>query len=106
MTVEIVADAVRRWQVMSEGAPGPLDPIRLPRRSLGEGGKIPLAASPKAFASGPDAPETFGLESMRNTGGFAEIYQEVARRRTLMKRRVEALRDKLGLAAEWLHRNG
>jgi len=40
------------------------------------------------------------LESVRDTPEFAEFRQEVARRRAIMKRRMEAMRDQLGLAAE------
>ena len=40
------------------------------------------------------------LESLRDTAGFAEFRNEVARRRAIMKQRVEAMRDQLGLAAE------
>jgi hypothetical protein len=40
------------------------------------------------------------LESLRNEPGFAEFRQEVARRRAIMKRRVEAMREQLGLATE------
>jgi len=40
------------------------------------------------------------LEFVRDTPEFAEFRNEVARRRAIMKRRVEAMRDQLGLAAE------
>jgi hypothetical protein len=38
------------------------------------------------------------LESLRDTAGFAEFRQEGARRRAIMKRCVDAMRDQLGLA--------
>jgi len=37
---------------------------------------------------------------VRDTPGFAEFRQEIARRRAIMKQRVEAMRNQLGLAAE------
>ena len=40
------------------------------------------------------------LEPVRNEPGFAEFREEVARRRAIMKRRVEAMREQLGLTAE------
>jgi hypothetical protein len=40
------------------------------------------------------------LESVRDTPEFAEFRNEVARRRAVLKRRVEAMRDQLGRAAE------
>jgi hypothetical protein len=40
------------------------------------------------------------LEPLRDTPECAEFRQEVARRRAIMKRRVEAMREQLGLAAE------
>ena len=40
------------------------------------------------------------LESLRDTPDFAEFRNEVARRRAIMKGRVEAMREQLGLAAE------
>ena len=40
------------------------------------------------------------LESPRDNAGFAEFCNEVARRRAIMKRRVEAMREELGFAAE------
>jgi hypothetical protein len=40
------------------------------------------------------------LESLRDTAGFTEFRKEVARRRAIMKRRVEAMREQLSLAAE------
>jgi len=66
---------------------------RLPRRSLGEGGKIRLAVNgrPRKLS---------GLNPVRDTPEFAKFLNEVARRRAIMKRRVEAMRDQLNLAAE------
>ena len=40
------------------------------------------------------------LESVRETPEFAEFRNEIARRRAIMKRGVEAMRDQLGLGAE------
>ena len=40
------------------------------------------------------------MESVRHTPEFVAFRNEVARRRAIMKRRVEAMREQLGLAAE------
>ena len=55
---------------------------------------IPIGSLPVAIEDSPL------LESVRDTPEFTEFRNEVARRRTVMKRRVEATRDQLGLAAE------
>ena len=71
------------------------------RRSLGEGGKIRLAANSESIRERAGRPRKLsGLESLRDTPCFAEFRQEIARRRAIMKRRVEAMRDQLGLASE------
>jgi TolB-like protein/lipopolysaccharide biosynthesis regulator YciM len=62
--------------------------------TLPDDGLIPIGSLPVAIEDSPL------LESVRDTAGFAEFRQEVARRRAIMKRRVEAMRDQLGLAAE------
>ena len=61
---------------------------------LPDDGLIPIGSLPVAIEDSPL------LESLRDTAGFAEFRQEVARRRAIMKRRVEAMREQLGLAAE------
>jgi TolB-like protein/tetratricopeptide (TPR) repeat protein len=55
---------------------------------------IPIGSLPIAIEDSPL------LESLRGEAGFAEFRAEVARRRGIMKRRVEAMREQLGLAAE------
>jgi TolB-like protein len=62
--------------------------------TLPDEGLIPIGSLPVAIEDSPL------LESVRNEPGFAEFRQEVARRRAIMKRRVEAMREQLGLAAE------
>ena len=62
--------------------------------TLPDDGLIPIGSLPVAIEDSPL------LESLRDTGGFAEFRKEVARRRAIMKRRVEAMREQLGLAAE------
>ncbi len=62
--------------------------------TLPDDGLIPIGSLPVAIEDSPL------LESLRDTGGFAEFRNEVARRRAIMKRRVEAMREQLGLAAE------
>ncbi|MBA2269951.1 MAG: tetratricopeptide repeat protein [Chthoniobacterales bacterium] len=62
--------------------------------TLPDDGLIPIGSLPVAIEDSPL------LESLRDTGGFAEFRAEVARRRAIMKRRVEAMREQLGLAAE------
>ncbi len=62
--------------------------------TLPDDGLIPIGSLPVAIEDSPL------LESLRETAGFAEFRQEVARRRAIMKRRVEAMREQLGLATE------
>lgn len=62
--------------------------------TLPDDGLIPIGSLPVAIEDSPL------LESVRDTPEFAEFRQEVARRRAIMKRRVEAMREQLGLAAE------
>ncbi|HYJ04175.1 MAG TPA: tetratricopeptide repeat protein, partial [Chthoniobacterales bacterium] len=62
--------------------------------TLPDDGLIPIGSLPVAIEDSPL------LESLRDTPEFAEFRNEVARRRAVMKRRVEAVRDQLGLAAE------
>ena len=62
--------------------------------TLPDDGLIPIGSLPVAIEDSPL------LESVRDTPEFAEFRNEVARRRAVMKRRVEAMRDQLGLAAE------
>jgi tetratricopeptide (TPR) repeat protein len=62
--------------------------------TLPDDGLIPTGSLPVAIEESPL------LESMRDTPEFAEFRNEVARRRAIMKRRVEAMREPLGLAAE------
>ena len=62
--------------------------------TLPDDGLIPIGSLPVAIEDSPL------LELLRDTAGFAEFRQEVARRRAIMKRRVEAMREQLGLAAE------
>jgi TolB-like protein len=62
--------------------------------ALPDDGLIPIGSLPVAIEDSPL------LESVRDTPEFAEFRNEVARRRATMKRRVEAMRDQLGLAAE------
>jgi adenylate cyclase len=59
--------------------------------TLPDDGLIPIGSLPVAIEDSPL------LESVRDTAGFAEFRNEVARRRAVMKRRVEAMRDQLGL---------
>jgi TolB-like protein/Flp pilus assembly protein TadD len=61
---------------------------------LPDDGLIPIGSLPVAIEDSPL------LESLRDTAGFAEFRKEVARRRTIMKRRVEAMREQLDLPAE------
>ena len=62
--------------------------------TLPDDGLIPIGSLPVAIEDSPL------LESVRDTPEFAEFRQEVARRRAILKQRVEAMRDQLGLAAE------
>jgi hypothetical protein len=62
--------------------------------TLPDEGLIPIGSLPVAIEDSPL------LESVRDPPEFAELRNEVARRRAIMKRRVEAMRDQLGLAAE------
>ena len=62
--------------------------------TLPDDGLIPIGSLPVAIEDSPL------LESLRDTAGFAEFRQEVARRRAIMNRRVEAMREQLGLVAE------
>lgn len=62
--------------------------------TLPEDALIPLGSLPVAIEDSPL------LESVRNTPGFAEFRQEVVRRRAIMKQRVEAVREQLGLEGE------
>ena len=62
--------------------------------TLPDDGLIPIGSLPVAIEDSPL------LESLRDTAGFAEFRNEVARRRGVMKQRVEAMREQLGLAAE------
>ena len=62
--------------------------------TLPDDGLIPIGSLPVAIEDSPL------LESVRDTAGFAEFRQEVTRRRAIMKRRVDAMREQLGLAAE------
>jgi tetratricopeptide (TPR) repeat protein len=62
--------------------------------TLPDDGFIPIGSLPVAIEDSPL------LESLRDTPEFAEFRNEVARRRAVMKRRVEAMREQLGLAAE------
>lgn len=62
--------------------------------TLPDDGLIPIGSLPVAIEDSPL------LESLRDTAGFAEFRQEVPRRRAIMKRRVEAMREQLGLGAE------
>ena len=59
--------------------------------ALPDDGLIPIGSLPVAIEDSPL------LESLRDTPQFAEFRNEVARRRAVMKRRVEAMRDQLGL---------
>jgi TolB-like protein/Flp pilus assembly protein TadD len=62
--------------------------------TLPDDGLIPIGSLPVAIEDSPL------LESVRDTPEFAEFRNEVARRRAVMKRRVEAMHDQLGLGAE------
>ena len=62
--------------------------------ALPDDGLIPIGSLPVAIEDSPL------LESLRDTPEFAEFRKEVTRRRAVMTRRVEAMRDQLGLAAE------
>ncbi|HYJ04421.1 MAG TPA: tetratricopeptide repeat protein [Chthoniobacterales bacterium] len=62
--------------------------------TLPDDGLIPIGSLPVAIEDSPL------LESVRDTPEFAEFRNEVARRRAVLKRRVEAMRDQLGLATE------
>jgi TolB-like protein/tetratricopeptide (TPR) repeat protein len=59
--------------------------------ALPDDGLIPIGSLPVAIEDSPL------LESVRDTPEFAEFRQEVARRRAILKRRVEAMRQQLGL---------
>jgi hypothetical protein len=79
---------------------------------LPDDGLIPIGSLPVAIEDPPRCQlrkhsrarrtprKLSGLESLRDTSEFAEFRQEVARRRAIMKRSVEAMREQLGLAAE------
>ncbi len=60
--------------------------------TLPDDGFVPIGALPVGIEDSPL------LESVRDTPEFAQFRQEVARRRAVMKRRVEAMREQLGLA--------
>jgi TolB-like protein/Flp pilus assembly protein TadD len=62
--------------------------------TLPDDGLIPIGSLPVAIEDSPL------LESVRDTPEFTEFRNEVARRRAIMKQRVQAMRDQLGLAAE------
>jgi TolB-like protein/Flp pilus assembly protein TadD len=62
--------------------------------TLPDDGLIPIGSLPVAIEDSPL------LESVRDTPEFAAFRNEVARRRAVMKQRVEAMREQLGLAAE------
>ena len=62
--------------------------------TLPDDGFIPIGSLPVAIEDSPL------LESVRDTPEFAEFRNELARRRAIMKRRVQAMREQLGLAAE------
>ena len=62
--------------------------------TLPDDGLIPIGSLPVAIEDSPL------LESLRDTPEFAEFSKEVARRRAIMTRRVEAMREQLGLAAD------
>ena len=62
--------------------------------TLPDDGLIPIGSLPIAIEDSPL------LEFLRDEPGFAEFRKEVARRRAIMKRRVEAMREQLGLTAE------
>jgi TolB-like protein/Tfp pilus assembly protein PilF len=62
--------------------------------TLPDDGLIPIGSLPVAIEDSPL------LESLRDTREFAEFRNEVVRRRAITKRRVEAMRDQLGLAAD------
>ena len=55
---------------------------------------IPIGSLPGALEGSPL------LESLRDAPEFAEFRNEVARQRAVLKRRAEAMRDQLDLAAE------
>jgi TolB-like protein/tetratricopeptide (TPR) repeat protein len=59
--------------------------------TLPDDGLIPIGSLPVPIEDSPL------LESVRDTPEFAEFRNEVARRRAIMKRRVDAMRDQLGL---------
>ena len=62
--------------------------------TLPDDGLIPIGSLPVAIEDSPL------LEFVRSEPGFGEFRNEAVRRRAVMKRRVEAMRDQLGLAAE------
>ena len=62
--------------------------------TLPDDGLIPIGSLPVAIEDSPL------LETLRETAGFAGFRQEIARRRTITKQRVEAMCEQLGLAAE------
>jgi TolB-like protein/Flp pilus assembly protein TadD len=62
--------------------------------TLPDDGLIPIGSLPVAIEDSPL------LESVRDTPEFANFRNEVARRRAIMKQRVEAMRDQLGVGAE------
>jgi hypothetical protein len=62
--------------------------------TLPDDGLIPIGSLPVPIEDSPL------LESVRDTPESAQFRNEVARRRAIMNRRVEAMRDQLGLAAD------
>jgi adenylate cyclase len=65
-----------------------------PMLTLPDDGLVPIGSLPVAIEDSPL------LESVRDTAYFAEFRQEIARRRSVMKQRVEVMREQLGLAAD------
>jgi hypothetical protein len=63
-------------------------------QTLPDYGLVPIDSLPLAIEDSPL------LDLLRDTAGFVESRDELARRRAIMKRRGEALREQLGLAAE------
>ena len=62
--------------------------------TLPDDGLIPISSLPVAIE------DWLLLESLRDTPGFAEFRQEVARRRTVLQQRVNAVQKELGLVSE------
>jgi hypothetical protein len=62
--------------------------------TLPDDGLVPIGTLPVAIEDSPL------LESLRHEPAFAEFRNEVARRRTLLKQRVHAARQELGLGSE------